>query len=1317
MRRVYYVSSRVAFVALVACLSVLACISKGRAQNLDRRGEPVHPTPITGPDLSHGYFVVDGDDNAPAPWRPQYFFMDTSYQRIQWTQIWTGPRQPGEFPGMYWFDPAHLNNPAQMDTVNDCMAGPIFMRLGHPFNFYGGNYDSVFISSNGFIGFLGSSYALSGSPAEYVRGGAASRNVDLKNPSTAINAPHAIIAALWADLDMAHGASPDDTSLVYFRTSASLDTFMVNYYNFRLRPASPNTSPYGWSGKGADKIFCRKFQIVLANTDSSIQINYGGFLGSINGFPPVLAYQLFEENAAIGLVSEDGMKSTSVMYGPRYPGNWDAVNTTCRTCNKDWSQSKQWAIKFKRWHDIVRAISVNYPPRNYEICLGTSVTPDATFQNVDSEAHNFKVRFAIRNLVTGIAVYSRVVSLMNIAPGAAKDTFFAAYATNPNILAQLGTFNACAIATTYDTADSNIGDRWPFDDTVCTQVFGVRRTAVPFRDPSNNYAPTISAEIPDQTLWISIGAQVVDGASQTWDPPPPGDPNGIGPEGFANPVIQLDCADINGNRYNGSFVGDTLTSFPINLQGKTKANLRFDFQRAGKFQGYYQWLWDGNVMYGPEQTIIRTDNGAVARIGDSLAIEFKNPNEPGCNPAATGWKEIAAIDGGHDFEYKSFFMSLDKGLIKIDGLPDQTKPLLNYFTADFRFRFRLKAKYDGSAIPPPNDDFDPWYIDNPTVLIPLKPEIEVMWVRVVNPYSKIPASQAVSLPVYVKIANLSSDVEVAFPIRVQILDPNGNTIYWQAVTVNSLPGGSDTVLTMPNWNAQDATQGNNAYYTVDAWLDQPGYQAYQPGAGTYTQFSLGVDQNPSGVQEFAYDNAGLDPGPGAGNDWPGITQLTGQGIGFNGLSAGSFAMKFKLSTKDTLYGVRVYFANANQAPDYIRISILDGDPNSCTPGDTVLQEGVQSTMQAQRGGNGFNQFWTYTFPKPIILPGGADGGATKGIYWASVSQLGLTNMMMGANVSRGGGIIREWDPTNISPHIEPAYDDPYGTQWSNTETNTGDVSCAWAVEAVAGSGGWAEWSPSVGWWPTNAYSGIPYSPILAWVTAPTQYAYYISGVGYEPFINAGSYTPMIRAMVSQSGLLPVELVYLKGDTANGSAILTWATAREQDNAGFTIQRKHANTNDLFSSVGFVAAAEKNSSTEQGYGFIDHSVTPGTYSYRLLQTDVNGAQHASNEVQLTIDAPNDFTLGQNYPNPFSPLLGSSTTEMSYTLPVDAPASLVIYNELGQVVKTLVNGEISQGSHTARWDGTDETGTQVASGSYICKLISGENSSAIKIVVSR
>src|SRR5205823_4573949 len=120
-----------------------------------------------------------------------------------------------------------------------------------------------------------------------------------------------------------------------------------------------------------------------------------------------------------------------------------------------------------------------------------------------------------------------------------------------------------------------------------------------------------------------------------------------------------------------------------------------------------------------------------------------------------------------------------------------------------------------------------------------------------------------------------------------------------------------------------------------------------------------------------------------------------------------------------------YFSNSNQAPDAIRLSLLNGDPTSCTPGDTVLQQGVQTTFQDVRRGGFFNQFWPYYFPKPIILAGGGDAGATKGIYWVSVSQLGLENMDNGGDLSRGGGVITVEDA--LTPQIKPLYQSPFGT--------------------------------------------------------------------------------------------------------------------------------------------------------------------------------------------------------------------------------------------------------------------------------------------------
>lgn len=1260
----------------VYCMSVLAClvmlltgVSIASAQSGDRRGEPNV--------LTSGYYVVDSDDDAPLPWRPNYFFVDTNYEYITWRRIASGPRQFTSALGHFFYNPLGWSNPNAMDTTDNAMAGP--MPIGFSFNFYGIDYDSVYVSSNGFIGFRPYAEAV-GTPIASPDNSYMARNAkDLTNANQMATAPPAIIAALWADLDMQRG----DSSKVWVRTNLQQDTFMVNYYNFRLRPGSPNQGNFGQSG--GDRIIIRKFQIVLARRDSSIQINYGPFSGALNAFPPTLAWRLFQNNVSIGTLNHTRTEATSVIF----KNKWHAINTGNPNANKNFRQPGQWALKFKRWKNVVRAVRVEFPTRNFEICLGqATVVPKAVFRNVDTRPQSFKVRFSIRNVVTGIATYGRAVNAVNVTPQKDTTITFTNYATNPNILSQLGTFRACAIATTFDTNDFNIGDRWPFDDTSCVRVFGLRRIALPFNDASNGYSVTSIADIPDQHKWISIGAQVVDGEDATFDPPGPRDLDGggYGSKQYKSPVIAIDRNDLEGNPYNGTG-GDTVISFPINLQGQSRAGFTFDYHR-GRRQTY-PWLFDADVMFGPEHTVLNVLGGVIRR-GDSMVVEFKKPTEPGCNPAPAGWNQITAIDGAKDFEFKKFFIRVE----------NQNKPQLglNYFDANFRFRLRLKAKYDGSAFPPPTDEEDPWFVDNLSLQVPRKPEIEVMWTRVVTPYTKLPASQAVSLPVYVKIANNSLDVAIAFPIRVQIVGPDGETKYWQTQTVTSIRGGTDSVIQMPNWNASNAGIGGGQEYVVHAWLAQEGYDSYEDDNGTYTKFFLNIEEGGGVTQEFAYDDARLQPDEGAGNDWPGVTLLAGQGIGFNG-NNGSFATKFRLATKDTLYGVRVYFANANQAREDIRISLLEGNPQAAVPGDVVVQPGVVTQFEDVRRGDLFNKFWPYYFPKPIVLQGGADA-ANGGVYWLSVSQLSLDNMVMGADISRGGALIRVYDP--LTPQIVNLYRSPYGTQ-ADPDINNGDVSSAWALEVTAGDGSWASWMPTNGWWPTMAPAGNP----LAWRTS--------INTGF--MIWGGSYTPMIRPLVSRSILLPVEFaVPLKGIEQDGKALLTWTTANEQDNMGFFVERRpEADKEGLWEKVGFVGSKTTNSSTATGYAYVDANVTPGTYTYRLIQQDVNGAESVSNSVNVTIGAPSAYTVSQAYPNPFNPASGS--TKFSISLPAAGPTSVVVFNAIGQVVRTIHNGDLEAGSSTFRWNGQDESGTPLSAGTYLVRVTSGSYTESMKITLTK
>ncbi len=546
-----------------------------------------------------------------------------------------------------------------------------------------------------------------------------------------------------------------------------------------------------------------------------------------------------------------------------------------------------------------------------------------------------------------------------------------------------------------------------------------------------------------------------------------------------SPVIRLDRKDEAGNYYSGTEVGDTLTSFPINLQNKIKMTFKFDFMRAGRH--HYPFGWDTAEMFGPESTILDSA-GNVLHPGDSLILEFKNPKDSELNPPAAGWNEMAAIDGGHDFEFKSFFAKPVAGgwQIRIDKDTSFVPDTNNYFTADFRFRLRLKASNNGSQSGLPKDDADGWYIDNPTIEIPIEPELEVRWVRVVNPYTKIPQSQAI-FPIYVDIQDHSSGEFVALPFRVTILDPQSRIVYSQEIE-SGVMQGQDSVLRFPDWDATSLA-GNNAEYTITAAIAQQGVDTYTADDTTSSKFYLNIDQGPDAIQEFAYDHAGLDAPADSGNDIPNYTRLTDAGIGFTTSTTGSFAMKFQLVRKDTVYGVRAYSVTG-YADDAVRISILTGDSNSCVPGGAVL-----SAMEAAF--EDFDAFGYYDLPNPLVLP--------PGTYWASISQLGLGKTELGGDLSRGGGLLA-FAGANF-PRIHPIYNSQYGTQWgSDPKDNNGSVGCSFAVETPAGSGNWQPMMPDSGWWPAM----VPSSGLL-WQTIPNS-----ATTGF------GTYLPMIRVIIGNT---------------------------------------------------------------------------------------------------------------------------------------------------------------------------------------------------------
>ena len=86
-------------------------------------------------------------------------------------------------------------------------------------------------------------------------------------------------------------------------------------------------------------------------------------------------------------------------------------------------------------------------------------------------------------------------------------------------------------------------------------------------------------------------------------------------------------------------------------------------------------------------------------------------------------------------------------------------------------------------------------------------------------------------------------------------------------------------------------------------------------------------------------------------------------------------------------------------------------------------------------------------------------------------------------------------------------------------------------------------------------------------------------------------------------------------------------------------------------------------------------------------------------------PNNFVLNQNYPNPFNP-----STNIKYSIAKTGQVSLKVYDSLGREVKILVEGVKNIGTYTVEFNGSD-----LSSGIYFIKLISGSFSSTIKAIL--
>ncbi len=120
-------------------------------------------------------------------------------------------------------------------------------------------------------------------------------------------------------------------------------------------------------------------------------------------------------------------------------------------------------------------------------------------------------------------------------------------------------------------------------------------------------------------------------------------------------------------------------------------------------------------------------------------------------------------------------------------------------------------------------------------------------------------------------------------------------------------------------------------------------------------------------------------------------------------------------------------------------------------------------------------------------------------------------------------------------------------------------------------------------------------------------------------------------------------------------------------------------------------------TKDGANAPELLVETGGSSASAFELALELADDASLKLDNTPELPQAFELNSNYPNPFN-----AETQIRYALPQAANVSLVIYNLIGQEVKTLVQSKQEAGFKVVAWNGRNASGTEVGSGVYFVRL---------------
>jgi hypothetical protein len=275
--------------------------------------------------------------------------------------------------------------------------------------------------------------------------------------------------------------------------------------------------------------------------------------------------------------------------------------------------------------------------------------------------------------------------------------------------------------------------------------------------------------------------------------------------------------------------------------------------------------------------------------------------------------------------------------------------------------------------------------------------------------------------------------------------------------------------------------------------------------------------------------------------------------------------------------------------------------------------------------------------------------------------------------------------------------------WTDTRTGFQEV---WTKRFVPGSG----WTPDeqVVFSPTSASAPSITTDWhnhahLVWVDRRDSnqneiyYKEYVPGVGWDA----------LDTRVTTSTFSQIQ-PYVDAD-AMGNVYTVWTDLRN-GSTNFDIFYDTRKGGVWAGNTALVSAASDTSNSMQQYPGIAHDDFGTAYVAWMderLPASLGKNKEAFYKVGSNVvtavpiaEAPGLTRLLRNYPNPFNPL-----TKIQFALERNAQVSLRIFDVQGRAVRTLIDSYLASGPRLMSWDGRDDRGRPLPSGTYFLRLEGG------------